>query len=63
MPEEHTHQCGRIYSGMISGYGCGHVWSHTRDESRSMKDDHMCPQCGRGPWYTRVESINKELRS
>lgn len=51
----HYHQCGRITDGMIPGYGCGHVWQH-RDETKVKSGKvsirkHLCPECGKGPWY------------
>jgi len=49
----HTHKCGLTALGMLEGYGCGHVWSH--DPAVPMQPaDHMCPNCGRGPFYAKV---------
>lgn len=51
----HYHQCGRIIEGMVKDYGCGHVWQH-RGESKVKTGKvsirhHLCPECGKGPWY------------
>lgn len=51
----HAHQCGRVSFGMLKNYGCGHVWSHVRDVKKSLPADHMCPECGLGPWYEEVK--------
>lgn len=46
----HKHKCGMSLGGYERG--CGHVWEH--DEScRSNREKHICPKCGRGPWYVR----------
>lgn len=50
----HYHQCGRMTGGIIPGYGCGYVWRHQGPKPKSTieyMERHMCPDCGRGPWY------------
>lgn len=53
--EAHFHQCGRITDGLVEGYGCNHVWMHKAvspvKTGRVSVADHMCPECGAGPWY------------
>lgn len=50
-PNPHYHQCGRVRDGWLDGYGCGFMWQHRRDPTKSLVEDHMCPNCDRGPWY------------
>lgn len=53
----HRHQCGLTSFGKI-GIGCDHQWSHTTLDAKPGTPEyaraHMCPQCGRGPWYHLV---------
>jgi len=52
----HRHQCGDAdkfkYKSFDPAKGCGHVFEH--DDSFFGKDEeHMCPECGRGPWVIK----------
>lgn len=47
----HTHQCGVTVTGRIVDYGCGREFSHQRNEGKKIHEDHLCPYCGKGPWY------------
>lgn len=49
-PSTHTHQCGRVVWGMLPGYGCGHIWTHTAKPGPVDIQAHKCPQCGAGPF-------------
>jgi uncharacterized protein with PIN domain len=43
----HAHRCEE----------CQHRWRHARPQGASeaeYADAHMCPECGKGPWYQRV---------
>lgn len=56
--EPHTHKCGftLFQTGTEAAnaqYGCGHEWSHSRNEleaTNSFEKGHVCPSCGLGPW-------------
>ena len=53
----HQHKCGVRYSDLelfMEGepQGCGFVWEHN-EQCRGNAETHMCPQCGRGPWYDK----------
>ncbi len=51
-PGFHIHQCG----------SCGAQWSHT-EVSYGKRSDHMCPACGKGPWWNPVATnTNLEMR-
>lgn len=62
----HTHVCGYdpdyhdwrhdLITGQTTldrGAGCGHRWSHG-DGNQNKAEAHICPECGRGPWYVRA---------
>lgn len=40
---EHVHRCGV----------CGTEWQHT-DASKGIRAEHICPNCGAGPWWQPV---------
>lgn len=57
----HFHQCGRVHGGWLEGYGCEYLFKHTYTKELSLVSQHMCPACGRGPWY--YELSIEELES
>lgn len=59
-PNRHPHQCGRVRDGWLEGYGCGTLWFHKRDPTVSLAADHMCPMCGKGPWYYELSQEEVE---
>lgn len=50
IPRPHLHQCGWTVLGFLD-FGCGHIWKHTGQEDENIVRSHMCPKCGKGPWY------------
>lgn len=64
----HEHKCGftrglRAPEEGRDGEGCGHVWGHDAD-NYGKTNPHICPACGRGPWYThwKGEKFERETR-
>lgn len=55
----HKHECGITAFGPLADYGCGYRWEHTAPSmtvtGRTKSSEHMCPACGRGPWFHIVE--------
>lgn len=57
-PNPHEHRCGLDIEER-GREGCGYVWSHAPCDplqpctSEENEERHMCPRCGRGPWYTK----------
>ena len=63
----HRHICGlRNLSASLNGDeppknidGCGFIWEHVRltgVSDQAYSDNHLCPNCGIGPWYTVADS-------
>lgn len=56
----HPHRCGEGKDGFDSTRGCGHVWDHPRVDSSPdavHARNHICPKCGKGPWYYIAGSV------
>lgn len=70
---KHRHVCGlRSLSGSLSGEppknleGCGFVWEHVRlvnVSDQEYSENHLCPNCGVGPWYTIADHPREILRA
>lgn len=58
----HKHRCGLSEVAELAAIGCGFEWEHERifKNSADYSRRHMCPNCGAGPWYTRVLSAEQE---
>lgn len=56
----HPHRCGEGQDGFDSTRGCGHIWDHPRVDSSPdhvHARNHICPKCGKGPWYYVAGSV------
>lgn len=66
MPEDedkyaHFHKCGHasiFTTEEDRSRGCGHVWKHSSGEH----DNHMCPECGEGPWAWTYNPSQEEQK-
>jgi hypothetical protein len=57
---KHSHKCGLTASGEIP-WGCGAIFSH-EDRLPAFGEipflkAHLCPFCGKGPWYFKLKGI------
>ena len=59
----HKHQCGddnRLkYEGFNPEKGCGRIFEHD-ETSHGIAAEHMCPDCKRGPWMTKLPEGKSE---
>lgn len=67
MSDIHKHRCGLHLSAFDFDpkldppralEGCGHEWEHERIflSKEDYAKRHVCPACGKGPWYRRALS-------
>lgn len=58
--DTHKHQCGLITvdeagaTMLLDDFGCQYIWEHDSRPGAALHEKvahHMCPKCGRGPWY------------
>lgn len=65
----HIHICGlradRADEPPRNLYGCGFTWQHVRLTNVSDEEyakNHLCPNCGLGPWYAIAERWFDNIR-
>jgi hypothetical protein len=51
----HAHKCG-FDPRHPEHAGCGHVWEHG-EENLKKETAHVCPACGRGPWWSHHNDV------